>query len=230
MPISNADGTLTVKQTITFSGAVPPELSQKFETREDLVGDRQYVQTLDAITATAGGAAVTPTSPTDDRFTTVTVPTNGATEVVMGYTVTGAVVNVNDGTALRVRLLQGLSAQVAQFEATVQIPTQFSYIKCTAGSPNSTVPCTFAAAGTEAAQIPTFRDGPRGEGEVVAVDIGFPAGTVAANEQIEYRWTVGPGLLGRAAAAGPRPGPAGARRHRAVPAAPARGRRRPRGR
>jgi len=187
----NADGTLTVKQTITFSGAVPPELSQKFETREDAVGDKQYVQTLDAITATVGGAAVTPGVTSDDRFTTVTVPTNGATEVEMGYTVTGAVVNVNDGTALQVRLLQGLSAQVAQFEATVQIPTQFSYVKCTAGSPNSTIPCTFAAAGTEAAQVPTFRDGPRGEGEVVAVDIGFPAGTVAANEEIEYRWTVG---------------------------------------
>ena len=187
----DTDGTLTVKQTITFSGAVPPELAQKFETREDLVGDRQYVQTLDAITATVGGAAVTPDVTTDDRFTTVTVPTNGATEVAMGYTVRGAVVNVNDGTALRVRLLQGLSAQVAQFEATVQIPTQFSYIKCTAGSPNSTVPCTFAAAGTESAQIPTFRDGPRGEGEIVAVDIGFPAGTVAANEDVQYRWTVG---------------------------------------
>lgn len=187
----DSDGTLTVKQTITFSGAVPPQLSQKFETREDLVGDRQYVQTLDAITASVGGAAVTPDVSTDDRFTTVTVPTNGGTEVVMGYTVRGAVVSINDGTALRVRLLQGLSAQVAQFEATVQIPTQFSYIKCTAGSPNSTVPCTFAAAGTEAAQIPTFRDGPRGEGEVVAVDIGFPTGTVAANEDVQYRWTVG---------------------------------------
>ena len=100
-------------------------------------------------------------------------------------------VNIEDGTALRFRLLQGLSAQVAVFTATVQIPTQFSYIKCTAGSPNSTVPCTFAAAGTEGAQIPTFRDGPRGEGEVVAVDIGFPPGTVPANEKIDYRWTVG---------------------------------------
>ena len=41
----DADGTLKVSQVITFSGAVPPQLSQKFETREDLVGDRQYVQT-----------------------------------------------------------------------------------------------------------------------------------------------------------------------------------------
>src|SRR5512133_3147482 len=185
------DGTLKVKQTITLTGAVPAELSQKLETREDLVGDRQYVQKLSDITAMVKGVVVQPTIKSDDRFTTVTVPTNGATEIVMSYTVTGAVVAIDSGTALRWRMLQGLSAQVAQFSATVQIPTQFSYIKCTAGSPNSTVPCTFAAAGTGGAQIPTFRDGPRGEGEVVAIDIGFPPGGVASNEMIEYRWTVG---------------------------------------
>ena len=194
------DGTLRVKQTIILTGAVPPELSQKFETREDLVGDRQYVQTLSEITATVKGAAVQPTITTDDRFTTVTVPTNGSTEIVMSYTVTGAVVTIDGGTALRWRMLQGLSAQVDQFTAMVQIPTQFSYIKCTAGSPNSTIPCNFAAAGTEGTQIPTFRDGPRGEGEVVAIDIGFPPGGIATNEVIDYRWT-----LGRAFSASPLP-------------------------
>ena len=150
------DGTLKVKQTITFTGAVPPELSQKFETRENLVGDRQYVQTLSDITASVKGAAVTPKIETDDRFTTVTLATNGATEVMMGYTVTGAVVTIEGGeTALRWGLLQGLSAQVAEFAATVQIPTQFTYIKCTAGAPNSDVPCDVATAGTEGSQIPT---------------------------------------------------------------------------
>jgi Predicted membrane protein (DUF2207) N-terminal domain len=142
------DGTLKVKQTITLTGAVPPELSQKFETRQDVVGDRQYVQTLSEITATVKGAEVQPTITTDDRFTTVTVPTNGSTEIMMSYTVTGAVVTIDSGTALRWQMLQGLSAQVDEFSATVQIPTLFSYIKCTAGSPNSTVPCNFAAAGT----------------------------------------------------------------------------------
>ena len=185
------DGTLKVKQTIMLTAAVPPELSQRFETREDMVGDRQYVQQLSDITAMVKGAPVQPTIKTEDRFTTVTVPTNGSAEVVMMYTVTGAVVTIDSGTALRWRMLQGLSAQVTQFTATVQIPTQFSYIKCTAGSPNSNVPCTFAAAGTESAQIPTFRDGPRGEGEVVAIDIGFPPGGVASNEVIDYQWTVG---------------------------------------
>jgi hypothetical protein len=185
------DGTLKVKQTITLTGAVPPEVSQKSETRQDVVGDRQYVQTLSEITATVKGAEVQPTITTDDRFTTVTVPTNGSTEIMMSYTVTGAVVTTDSGTALRWQMLQGLSAQVDEFSATVQIPTLFSYIKCTAGSPNSTVPCNFAAAGTEGSQVPTFRDGPRGEGEVVAIDIGFPPGGVATNEVIEYRWTLG---------------------------------------
>jgi hypothetical protein len=185
------DGTLRVKQTITLTGPVPDQLSQRFETREDLVGDRQYVQTLSEITATVKGAEVQPTITTEDRFTTVTVPTKGSSDIVMSYTVTGAVVTIDSGTALRWQMLQGLSAQVAEFSATVQIPTQFSYIKCTAGSPNSTVPCNFAAAGTEGAQIPTFRDGPRGEGEVVAIDIGFPPGGVATNEVIDYRWTLG---------------------------------------
>lgn len=194
------DGTLRVKQTIILTGTVPTELSQKFETREDLVGDRQYVQTLSDITALVNGAAVQPTINTEDRFTTVTVPTNGSAEIVMSYTVTGAVVTIEGGTALRWRMLQGLSAQVAQFTATVQIPTQFSYIKCTAGSPNSTVPCSFSAAGTESAQVPTFRDGPRGEGEVVAIDIGFPPGGIATNEVIDYQWT-----LGRAFSATPLP-------------------------
>ncbi len=185
------DGTLKVTQTITFTGDVPQNLEQKFETREDLVGDRQYVQELSEVTAKAGGADVTASVDPGDRFTTVSVPTNGANEITVSYTVRGAVVTIDSGTALRWRLLQGLSAQVAQFSATVQIPGQFSYIKCTAGSPNSNVPCNYAAAGTESSQIPTFRDGPRGQGEVVAIDIGFPPNTVASNQMIDFRWTVG---------------------------------------
>lgn len=186
------DGALQVQETITFSGQAPAELQQRLETREDLVGDRQYVQTISGISATVGGAAASPAVSTDDRFTTVTVPTGGATEVVLEYTVTGATINLDSGeTALRWGLLQGLSASVEQFEATVQIPGAFSYIQCTAGSPGSPVPCRFAAAGSENAQTPTFRDGPRGEGEVVVADIGFPPGAVQADEVVERRWTVG---------------------------------------
>lgn len=185
-----ADGTLKVEQTITFTGAVPAELSQRFETRENLLGDRQYVREISAVSATANGKPLDARTTREDRFTTVTVPTGGAGEIVMSYTVVGAVVNIEGGTALRWGLLQGLSAQVGEFSATISIPGMFSYVKCTSGGPNSTTPCSFAAAGTEGSQIPTFRDGPRGEGEVVVVDVGFVPGAVRANAKIEYRWTV----------------------------------------
>ncbi len=195
-----ADGALQVKQTITFSGTVPPTLSQKFETRQNLIGDRQYVYTLSDLSATAKGTDLKPTVTEDEPFTTVSLNTNGANEIVMAYTVAGAVVNVQGGTALRWQLLQGLSANVTEFRGTVAIPGLFSYVKCTAGPPNSTTPCDYAAAGMEDSQIPTFRDGPRGEGEVVFVDVGFPVGAVAANEVIDHRWT-----LGRAFSADPLP-------------------------
>lgn len=185
-----ADGTLKVQQTITFSGAVPPQLSQKFETRENLVGDRQYVYDLSDIKATANGKDLAPEVTEDDPFTTVTMNTDGANEVQMEYTVRGAAVATESGTTLRWRLLQGLSASVGEFSATVNIPGQFKYVKCTAGPPNSSAACAYAAGGTEDAQMPTFRDGPRGEGEVVGVEIGFDPSVVAVNEDVQYRWTI----------------------------------------
>jgi len=194
------DGTLKVRQTTTFTGPAPAQLSQKFEVRENLIGNRQYEQEISAVSASVKGQTLNPTIKTQDPFVTVTVPTNGASQVTLDYTVTGAVVNIDGGTALRWGLLQGLSAQVNQFSATVQIPGTFSYVKCTSGGPNSTTPCNLAAAGTEGSQVPTFRDGPRGEGEVVTVDVGFPAGAVSANEKITEQWT-----LGRAFSAKPLP-------------------------
>jgi hypothetical protein len=185
------DGVLAVQQTITFSGRAPAELSQKFETRENLVGNRQYVVDLEGFSATAGEAPVTPKVQEDGRFTTVTVPTNGATTVTMTYRVIGAVVPAESGTALRWRLLQGLSADVTTFTATVGIPSSFSYVRCTAGPPNSTVPCASAFGGSEGSQQPTFSDGPRGVGEVVGIEIGFPPGTVPANAEVVEEWTVG---------------------------------------
>ncbi|MGI8457272.1 MAG: DUF2207 family protein [Propionibacteriaceae bacterium] len=183
-------GLVTVRQTITFQGAAPGTLTQQLETRENLVGDRQYVQTISDVTASAGGQPLALTIDDDDPYTTIEVKTGGASgPIEIDYQVVGAVVNGPSGPVLRLRLLQGLSAPVDQVTATVTVPG-ISYVKCVSGSPNSTMPCDFAAGGTEDAQQPTFRDGPRGQGEVVAVEIGLPVGTVTANERVEYRWTV----------------------------------------
>ena len=186
-----ADGALHVEQTITFAGTAPAQVSQRFELRQDIVGQRQYVMNLTDVTAGAGGKAVTPTQTDDGRFHTVTVSTGGANRVTLSYTVTGAVRTIDSGTALQWSLLQGLSAQVTEFAGTVQIPKPFSYIECNAGSPNSPVPCRVASGGTGETPLPTFVDGPLGEGQIVSVDIGFAPGDVPANEQIKELWTVG---------------------------------------
>lgn len=191
-----ADGSLQVTQTMTFDGELPAEVSQKFETRENLVGDRMYVFDISEVTATADGAELTSTVETDGSFETVTLNTAEATgPIELSYTVTGATVHTENGgeagTALRWRFLQGLSADVEEFTASVKIPGQFTYLRCTAGAPNSQSPCKSAMGGTDESHYPTFTDGPRGQGEVVGVDIGFPSEIVAANEKIDYRWTVG---------------------------------------
>lgn len=185
-----ADGKLTVQQTITFTGTAPAQVSQKFELRQDIVGQRQYVMTLSNIGASIGGNTVTPTVQSDNRFTTVTVDTSGANQVTMSYTVSGAVRTIPSGTALQWALLQGFSAQVTEFHGTVEVPAPFTYLECNAGSPNSQAPCSAASGGTGETQTPTFRDGPRGEGEVVSVEIGFGPGDVASTEQIKELWTV----------------------------------------
>ena len=195
------DGTLKVRQDITFAGQAPAEVKQTFETKKDLLGDRRYVYDLSGFLATAGGQPSETTVQTDqDRYTVVTFPTNGQTTVSLEYAVVGAVIATPEGTALEWPLLQGFDSAVSEFTGTVAIPAPFSFIECNAGSPNSEVPCQYAAAGTDDAQQPTFRDGPRGPGEFVQIHIGFPAGALASNEKIEEVWT-----LARAFSARPLP-------------------------
>ncbi len=186
------DGVVTAQETITLNGSAPATIVQTFENRENLVGDRRYVQTVASVRATSGGRPLTATTKVGSEYTTVTIDSQGATgSVVLSYTTTGAVITTTDGTALHWRALQGLSMTVQQFSATIRIPSALSYISCTAGAPNSNTPCDTAAGASENTQTPTFTNGSLGQGEVVAVEIGFPAGSVRANEQIDHRWTFG---------------------------------------
>ncbi len=185
------NGTLHVTQTVTFQGAPPAKLTQHLATRENALGDRRYVFEISGVTASSGGKDLTPTVDHGDDVTTITINTSGAGgPVTMAYTVKGAVRSTEEGTALRWQLLQGLSVGVDKFFAVVKVPGGFSHVRCTAGPPNTSAPCRTAAAGTDDAVMPTFTDGPLGPGEVVGVDIGFRGAAVAANERIDYRWTV----------------------------------------
>lgn len=186
------NGTLRIEQQITFAGSAPQEVTQTFETSETLVGNRSRHQDLSAIKVTADDQQLSADISEDGDLVTVTFQPGSAKTATLSYTVTGAVVNENGNPALRWRVLQGLSMTVEEFTATVAIPGQFNYVRCTSGPPNSTTPCESASAGSaETSTAPRFTDGPRGEGEVVAVDIGFPPGTVTINEDVREDWTVG---------------------------------------
>ena len=198
----NADGSLAVTATITFDGAAPATLVQKFATTRTVVGDRQYVYKLNDIKATIGGEPINVAVTQEGDQTVVTMPTQGATApVVLSYVVIGAAIKEASGeTTVGWRLLQGLNLPVKEFTATLSVPTMIKLVQCNAGPPVSPGVCSFWGGGTHDFPNPTFNDGPRGAGEIVEAIVRFPAGTVASNEQVRQLWT-----LGRAFSADPLP-------------------------
>ncbi|SDS41491.1 DUF2207 domain-containing protein [Microlunatus soli] len=183
------DGTLKVEEKITFSGSAPATVQQVFSTNQTLVGNRSREQQLTDISVTADGKKLQPKIDNGSDETTVSFDPSGAKTATVSYTVTGAVINNGGSPALQWPVLQGLSLSVDKFTATINPPGSFSYVRCTAGPPNSTAACESAAGGVHG-DPPTFTDGPRGEGEFVTVDIGFPAGVVEVNEKLVEHWTV----------------------------------------
>ena len=188
-----ADGTLTVQATITFDGTAPASLVQRFATTREVLGDREYVFRLSDVKATIGGQPIDAVITDDGRYTTVTMPTQGATApVVLSYAVHGAATAEPTGeTTVAWRLLQGLSLPVKQFTATLQVPSMIQLVQCEAGPPVSPGVCGFWGGGTHDYPDPTFNDGPRGAGEIVEAIVRFPAGAVAVNEQVRELWTLG---------------------------------------
>lgn len=146
----NADGSLNVTATITFDGAAPASLVQKFANARQVIGDRVYVYTLRDVKATIADQPINATVTQQDGQTVVTMPTQGATApVVLSYTVLGAAIKEPSGeTTVMWRLLQGLSLPVKQFTATLTVPTMIQAVLCNAGPPVSPGVCTSWGGGT----------------------------------------------------------------------------------
>ncbi|MFT4218354.1 MAG: DUF2207 domain-containing protein [Micropruina sp.] len=186
------DGTLNVQATISFDGAAPTSLVQRFATTRQVLGDREYVYRLSDVKATVDGQPIAATSSDTAGSTLVTLPTQGVTApVVLSYVVHGAAIAEPSGeTTVAWRLLQGLSLPVKEFTASVQVPSMIQSVQCEAGPPSSPGVCTFWGGGTHDYPDPTFNDGPRGVGEVVEVIMRFPAGAVTPNEQVRELWSL----------------------------------------
>ncbi len=195
------DGGLSVKATITFDGAAPATLVQRFATVMT-AGDRQYTFDVSELTATSGGTPVNVQTSQDGDFKVVTLATQGLTNPVeLSYLVKGAALKEETGeTTVSWRLLQGLSLPVKQFTAELAIPSGIKLVDCQAGPPTTLGACGFYGGGTHDHPNPFFSDGPRGAGEVVNVVVRFPEGTVKSNESVRLLWTIG-----RAFSTGPLP-------------------------
>jgi len=197
-----ADGTLTVKATITFDGAAPAAFEQQLTTATRTADNMEYRYRITEIAATAGATALDVTATTGPKVTTLSIPTAGSAEpVVLTYVVHGASIATDgDSTTVRWPLLQGLSLPVATFDATVVIPAQFNMIDCAAGAPATPAACTLYGGGTSDAPIPFFHDEARAPGDVVVTTVRFPKGEVAVNQDLREVWT-----LDRAFSAAPLP-------------------------
>lgn len=194
-----ADGTLTVKATITPEGAAG-DLVQRFATTMLTTDDREYRFAVTDIAVTVAGRDAGAKVTTEPGYVVVTIPSPGTEPLTLAYTVGGAAFDTDGTTTVAWRLLQGLNVPVRSFEATLDTPGAFTMIDCAAGPPANPGACGWYSGGTHDQPEPAFNDGPRGAGEVVQVTVRFPAATVASNSQLVDRWS-----LDRAFSAAPLP-------------------------
>lgn len=186
------DGTVTVEQTFVFEGDAPSTVEQRIAQRRGISGDREYRYEVSDVSVTSGGEDLQPTVDLDGEMAVITANTEGRTEpVVISYSVTGAAIQADGDTAVQWPVVQGLSFPVAEVTGEISIPGMFTYVRCTAGPPNSIDPCQMIAGGTENERFPMFRHGALGAGEMMAIDLGFSSEVIAPNENIHQNWTIG---------------------------------------
>ncbi|MCA0306567.1 MAG: DUF2207 domain-containing protein [Actinobacteria bacterium] len=198
----NADGSMAVTSSITFADAAPATFQQVFDTATRTADDLEYRFTLSDITVTSGGKDLGASVTGGPSTTTVSVPTAGLTEPLqIAYTVRGAALSTpGDTVTVSWPLVQGLSMPVAVFDAEVTVPALFTGIDCAAGDPAAPGVCTYYSGGTHDTPNPVFHHEALPAGQVVVPTVRFPAGAVAANQDVHQVWS-----LDRAFSAAPLP-------------------------
>lgn len=195
-----ADGTLSITETITFDGAGPSNLEQRLATSRPQLNYTQLDYEIADVTVTAGGSDLEPTISNDGDYLVIGVDASkaGSEPVVISYTVIGAAMALpqvsgqDDLTEVSWRVLQGLNVGVQKVSGEIALPsgTHTYDIDCEAGPPSATATCTTYASGTFDALNPQFTDGPRGAGEVVVLTFSVPTAAVAANQTLTEHWTL----------------------------------------
>ncbi len=189
----NSDGSINLKETITFDASAPETVSQRIRVLRPTGNQGGYLKYgVSDVEVTAGGKPLEHSTNPSSDYLTITVNTGGASEFTISYRVTGAAVAdaVGDTVTVSWPVLQGLSVPVKQASGSLGVPGLMLYYDCQSGPQAAPGKCGMWAGGTHESQLPMFRDGPRGAGEVVNMQMRFPSASVSANADMGYRWSL----------------------------------------
>ncbi|MCO6011505.1 DUF2207 domain-containing protein [Actinoallomurus purpureus] len=175
------DGTLRVKETVSYEGNAPARtlirrkhLDDRQDRRFD-VGDVQGAtlknQGDHAVLQVAGGGAA------------------GRHTAQLSYTVKGAITALRGGEQLNWTAAGGWHVPVTQTRVTVESSAVVQNLNCFAGEQEGTVGCTqFFTNHTHT--LADFRQEDLQPGDYVTVMIGYPTGTTTGKPIVEQRHTV----------------------------------------
>ncbi|MFL6056635.1 MAG: DUF2207 domain-containing protein [Actinoallomurus sp.] len=175
------DGTLQVKETVTYEGAAPARTLIRRRHLDDRQ-DRRY-----DVGAVQGGTLKNQ----GDHAVLQVAGAGGAGRQTarLSYTVKGALTTLRGGEQLNWIAAGGWHAPVSQTRVTVESSAVVQNLNCFAGELESTVGCTQFFTNHTHTQA-DFRQEGLQSGEYVTVTIGYPPGTTGGKPIIEQRHTV----------------------------------------
>jgi hypothetical protein len=119
----------------------------------------------------------------------------GADTIRITYTVEGATMVSADANMEFVwPLIASMNIDIAQVSARVSVPPGATNYDCQAGVPGALRTCSTYSAGTHESKDMQITNNPTNQGEVVQVEVAYPAGAIAVTEQSAPIWNLGRAL------------------------------------
>ncbi|QBI52196.1 DUF2207 domain-containing protein [Streptomonospora litoralis] len=184
-------GVLHAEESISFGQDPPEEFVRTFSVRESYDADHSRIYKIERISAVDGSGRDVPVS-TDKGGGTLDMrmDTAGRSEVVLRYTVRGAVDPVGDGTELEWTAVGGYSRTVAETTVVVDAAVPPVALSCTAGEARSSIYCTSSDMGGHRAVLARFLQTDMNPGEALRIVVGYPAGAIGGEAIVERDWSV----------------------------------------
>ncbi|MGL4832251.1 MAG: DUF2207 domain-containing protein [Propionibacteriaceae bacterium] len=187
--VINEDGSLNVTETLAFSQPLTGEITQKLATTKltSKDSDHRYHYTVSNISVHGGQMS----TKTQDDAEVITITASNATKITVSYTVMGTTYTNADGTVTaQWSPIQGFSFPIEDARVQARIPERFMELECHAGSVAAPRVCKAMIGGQAGHDLPEFRDGPLGSGEILDIRVRFPQKLVADTAKVSQDWSL----------------------------------------